>query len=80
MSVENVLNGLDLLAYDAEKRQQINKEKFLYTVTKLIRAGRAMYLDLQTVAKDKAEETGQPQKDFEYFSAKAWDEATKEDL
>jgi hypothetical protein len=42
MTIDEILNGLDLLAYEAEKQGHTQKEKILYAATAALRAGQAM--------------------------------------
>jgi hypothetical protein len=67
MTVEDILNGLDFLAYEAEKHGKPNKEKLFYDAAKLIRAGQVM--------RDTA--AFFPDADH---GPDAWDAATKEDV
>tara|TARA_R110000868_G_scaffold354002_1_gene615264 strand:+ start:428 stop:628 length:201 start_codon:yes stop_codon:yes gene_type:complete len=64
MSVEEILNGLDFLAYEADKHGRINKERLLYSAAKALRAGQAL-----RIHRDGSKEHDE--------ACAAWDDATR---
>jgi hypothetical protein len=67
MTLDRILNGLNWLAYEAEKQGHTQKEKILYAATVVLMAGQNMRDNVFDMTKEwKLDE-----------AVKAWDEATK---
>ena len=76
MTIDEILNGLDLLAYEAEKQGHTQKEKILYAATAALRTGqqmRQLLKDLESFDYTRVYVKGMS-------GPKNWDAATKEEV